>query len=599
MQNVQGFLLINLYAFLLIVSTCVIFFEKKHLKQIEGATYSKFLIANLFVSLTGLILGLLVSNTIYANEFLISIANKCYLISLFFWVYYFTFYTVYVALKNKNKIDKFIPIFKCIKYLSIILIILLPVTVVMDKINSKVNGYAIMYTYLVCGIGIIIQIICLIANYKNLKNKKFIPIYLLIFLGGVIFSLQVMDPSLNYLINPTLIFIAFIMYHTIENPDIKMLSEIYKNKELVEQTYVDKSNFLFEMTQEVRSPLMNLSNLCKSIKDEDDIDTIKEKLKLINNRVRELDFVVKDVLDVSSLDIQKIKFIRNKYNLKTIYEDVINKVKSSMPDNIEFRTKLKDNIPYLEGDYIKLKQVLLSLLLNSVKKTKEGFIEFKIDTIERYDVCRLIFTITDSGTGMSIDKINEILSTTSEFDSKDVEDLEKSDFNIKLCQKIAKAAGGNLLIKSNPGKGTEIILTIDQAIYNPSSKESIIDKYESAIVNKRVLIISQDKEINSIIKKKLQEENITTSIILNGNDGIDKIKSKKTYDYVIIQDEMNGINGYNTMKEITKINKKIPLILLMEKNKENIKDHYIDDGFKDYIIKENVIEDLNRIIKKY
>ena len=62
---------------------------------------------------------------------------------------------------------------------------------------------------------------------------------------------------------------------------------------------------------------------------------------------------------------------------------------------------------------------------------------------------------------------------------------------------------------------------------------------------------------------------------------------------------MNGINGYNTMKEITKINKKIPLILLMEKNKENIKDHYIDDGFKDYIIKENVIEDLNRIIKKY
>ncbi len=599
MQNVQGFLLINLYAFLLIVSTCIIFFEKKHLKQIEGVTYSKFLIANLFVSLTGLILGLLVSNIIYANELIISISNKCYLLSLFFWVYYFTFYTVYVALKNKNKINKYISIFKFIKYLSIILIIILPVRVVMNDITSEATGYAIMYTYLVCGIGILIQLFCLVINYKNLKNKKFIPIYLLIFLGGAIFSLQVMDPSLNYLINPTLIFIAFIMYHTIENPDIKMLSEIYKNKELVEQTYVDKSNFLFEMTQEVRSPLMNLNNLCKSLKDTDDIDTMKSKLKLINNSVRELDFVVNDVLDVSSLDMQKVKFIRNKYNLKTVYDDIINKIKNDIPDNIEFRPQIKANIPYLEGDYIKLKQVLLSLLLNSVKKTKEGFIEFKIDTIERYDVCRLIFTIKDSGAGLSIDKINEILSTTSEFDSKDVEALEKSDFNIKLCQKIAKAAGGNLLIKSTLGKGTEIILTIDQKIYDPASKESIIDKYESEIPTKRVLIISQDKEINNVIKKKLQEENISSSIILYGQDGIDKIKSKKIYDYIIIEDEMNGINGYNTMKEIKKLNNKIPLILIIDKNKENIVDHYIEDGFTDYVIKENIKDDINIIINIY
>ena len=71
MQNVQGLLLINLYAFLLIVSTCIIFFRKKHLKQVEDITYSKFLITNLFLSSTGLILGLLVSNIIYTNELVI------------------------------------------------------------------------------------------------------------------------------------------------------------------------------------------------------------------------------------------------------------------------------------------------------------------------------------------------------------------------------------------------------------------------------------------------------------------------------------------------------------------------------------------------
>lgn len=599
MENMEGFLLINLYALILIIFINIVFFCKKRLNQFEDKQYGKFLICSLILNLSGLILGFLVIPKYNIPMFIQLVFNKIYLISLLFWINTLTLYTIYVSKKNKLNFEKTIKLFKYFDIINIFLAIMLPMNITIKDNSAVPGGLVYVYAYAIFCLEFIFQIICILKHPKNIKNKKFIPIYVLSTLGTLVMINQIIHPEMNYLINPVFIFIAFIMYFTIENPDIKMLSEIYKNKELVEQTYVDKSNFLFEMTQEVRSPLMNLNNLCKSLKDTDDIDTIKSKLKLINNSVRELDFVVNDVLDVSSLDIQKVKFIRNKYNLKTVYDDIINKIKNDIPDNIEFRPQIKSNIPYLEGDYIKLKQVLLSLLLNSVKKTKEGFIEFKIDTIERYDVCRLIFTIIDSGVGLSIDKINEILSTTSEFDSKDVEALEKSDFNIKLCQKIAKAAGGNLLIKSTLGKGTEMILTIDQKIYNPASKESIIDKYESEIPTKRVLIISQDKEINNVIKKRLQEENISTSIILFGKDGIDKIKSKKMYDYIIIEDEMNGINGYNTMKEIKKLNKKIPLIVIIDKNKENIVDHYIKDGFTDYIIKENIIDDINRIINIY
>ena len=144
-----------------------------------------------------------------------------------------------------------------------------------------------------------------------------------------------------------------------------------------------------------------------------------------------------------------------------MYKDLVARISQNIKSDVEFRHSIPNNVPYLYGDSIKLKQVLYSLIMNAVKKTENGFIEFKINTIEKYDVCRVIFEIVDSGVGISLDKINEILSVTGEFDKDDLDSLEKTEFNIKLCQKIVKSLGGNLLIKSKVGMGTEVILTID------------------------------------------------------------------------------------------------------------------------------------------
>ena len=75
-----------------------------------------------------------------------------------------------------------------------------------------------------------------------------------------------------------------------------------------------------------------------------------------------------------------------------------------------------------------------------------------------------MITIKDSGLGISIDKINEILAATGELNQDDINDMEKMDINMKLCQKVVKLMGGSLMIKSQVGKGTEVILVIDQRI---------------------------------------------------------------------------------------------------------------------------------------
>ena len=600
MESMQGFLLINLYAFLLIISTSIIFFSKKRLNQFEDNTYSKFLITIIFISFSGLILGILVNPTINIPSIIVIIFNKIYLVSLLYWISTLTLYTIFVSLKNKKNFEKLKKIFKIIELINVFLVIILPMSLEMVNSSAVPSGLAIIYTYSVFCIGFIVQIISVLRNYKNLKNKKYIPIYLLVTLGSLVVVNQIINPEMNYLLNPLFIFITVVMYHTIENPDIKLLSEVYKNKELVEQTYEDNSNFIFEMTQEVRNPIFNISNICNEIKTEEDIKVIKEKINSLSNTVRQLDFIVNDVLNVSTLDVQKVKFVDNRYNLKTLYDDVIAHVKTNIKNDIEFRTNIPNNVPYLYGDHIKLKQILYSLLMNSIKKTEKGFIEFKVDTINKYDVCRVIFTIVDSGSGIAVDKLNEVLSVTGEFDQNDIKELENTELNIKLCQKIIKVLGGNLLIKSKVGTGTEVLLVIDQRIHVKKEETDLI-KYENSInTNRKVLLVSQDKEISKNIKRKLTDKEFSVSHLLSGLDAIDKIKSGKKYDFILIEDDMKEMNGFTTLKELKKLNKfNIPVIIMLKDNKLSIKEEYIKDGFKDYILLNNISVELDRIVDKY
>ena len=455
-----------------------------------------------------------------------------------------------------------------------------------------------MYSYSFFCIEFLFQIICVLKNPKNIKNKKFVPIYLLSTLGTAAMVNQIINPDMNYLINPVFIFIAIVMYHTIENPDVKMLNEVYKNKELMEQTYEDKSNFLFEMTQEVREPLYNMQIICNELKEEKNINEIKDKLSLLNNYVRQLDFTVNDVLNVSTLDVQKVKFIDNRYSLKGLYDDLVSRIKVN--NGVDFRTNIPHNLPYVYGDAIKLKQVLYSLIMNSVNKTNEGFIEFSIDIIEKYDVARVIFTIVDSGVGMSVEKINEILSTTSDFDSNDLSMLEKTEFNIKLCQKIVKAMGGNLLIKSKVGTGTEVILTVEQRVFRKENNDEIINSYEDKISGRSVLMVCQNKDITEVLKDTFSEKDISYSHILYGKDSIDKIKSGKKYDFIIVEDDMKEMSGFETLKLLNEDKKfNIPVIIILNQDKEKIKEQFLKDGFTDYIFASNIKEDLERIIDKY
>ena len=492
-----------IYTILLVI----VFFSKKRFESFENKIYSYLVITSLFGPIIGIPTYCFMGNM---DKFSVPniIFSKLYLVYLVMWLMIFTLYIFVISIKNINK-NKIVKVFKILMIFLILLEVSLPLYYYNKDGIIYSYGPAANSMYLITTIFIVIVVYCLIKNIKYITEKKFIPISAFLIIGTVVMIIQKLNPGL-LLLSFAEAFITFLMYFTIENPDMQMINELYKNKELVESTYEDKSNFLFEMTQEVRNPLFSIKNLCNEIKIDNNIKSIKNKVDIIDINIKQLDFVVNDILNVSSLNAQKVKIIDNRYNLKNLYDEVVTKVSSCIPKDVEFVTNISNNVPYLYGDSIKLKQVITSILLNAIKKTSNGYIELSIDTIEKYDVCRLIISMRDSGCGITIDRINEILAVTGEIDKNDIKDMEKLELNMLLCQKIIKLLGGNLMIKSEVGKGTEISIVLDQRIYKTNDNETILNNYESSIYkNKKVLIVSQNKEEVELIKNKLSNYNIS------------------------------------------------------------------------------------------
>lgn len=606
MGSVIGFLLINIYAFLLIFSTTIIFFSKQRLREFEDETYKYFLITNIFMSISGLVLGLVVTPEFNFSNLVIVLLNKLYLVCLMIWITILTFYYLYITLKDKINRKKYEKIFTIIAIISILLIAILPLDVDVTDKGAIATGASIMFTYIMFGLGFLLQIVCVLRNYRNLNNKKYIPLYLLIFLGAIVLVSMMVNPSLNYLINPVFIFIAFIMYHTIENPDMQMIETLLRNRELVEETVNDKSNFLFKISQEMKKPVKNIIDNSRLLKATDDLKEKEHLLDIIERDANNAYFIINDIASVSSVDFKKIKIKDGSYLTQKLFKDIESNVNNRLLNSnkdINFSFKTYNSYPEkLNGDYIKLKQVLLSVIYNSIKYTQKGFIDVEVDTITRYDVCRMIFTIKDSGCGMSISKVNQLLSSSTDASIENFENNDTLELEIPLVIKIIKMLGGSISITSEEGKGTIFVIVIDQKIVSDTNINSLKDakKYTKSVKSKKRFLIADDTQYLEKMERLVSKYNVDVITTLVGRDVLDKINSGDNYDLIILRDNMKPDSAYNILKSL-KENKKFntPVIVVIEKNKEFIKEHFIEDGFSDCIILENIESDIKRICDKY
>lgn len=585
--------LINLLIF-------VVFFSKKRIKSDETKAYSLLIIIALLESVLACTLVILM-NLFGVPNYIYNIHRIDYILILL-WVWALFNYVLIVSLNNNKKLRTTIQrISMLINILIFISFFFLKVNVINENGVIDTNGQAMNVLIIALGIYVVLILLLvfrsLIRNIKSSNNKKFIPLFFLAILGVVALVIRRVAPEV-LMISLMAAYADLIMIFTIENPDVKMIYELNKNKKLLESMSEEKSNFLFSMSQDTKKPIENILEVKKMLENEKDLKTIDTGLKVIENNARGLKNIINNVLDISSISSSKLVVSNETYNIYSLLNTALNNTKSKINPKVNLRTNISKNIPTeLYGDSVKLKQVITSILFNAAKYTKEGYIELSANEIVKYDVCRLIIEIEDSGKGMSVEKLNELLKSNSDLEDTDLLKLNNLDVDLKLAFKIIRKLGGFINIKSEENKGSTFTIVIDQKI--KQEKDPFYSKY---IFNKKKIIaVSNNLETLKALNGLSNNYDVEFLTTMHGNDLVQRVEDGEVFDLIILEDEMKPLSALAILGKLQEAKKgfNVPTIVMLNKNKESIKEHYIEDGFSDYLRKENLEEEFDRIIKKY
>lgn len=599
---INNYMFFSIASFLFTIIVCFLFFSKSNIKNKETTIYGLMLVILIAEAIFEMLLRILANN--FDGLYLLNcFTAKTFLCLGLSWFLLITLYNCSISHFLGDKYDKLKKGAIIYFIVSSILIFIFPIEFFFPEnadYYSYTYGASVNVFYMFFSLLMFFNVVLMFIDRSYIRNKKYLPLIMNIILYLVVAVIQKSHPEilLNLLAQGLT---AFLMYHTIENPDLKMVKELYDNRKLIEKTNEDKLNLLFELSQEIKQPIKNiekLSNDIITVKDEEKIVDIAMDIK---NNSKQLSLMTNNILDVSAMDIRNIKIDNQMYKPKVVFDGINSKIKSELENkNIDFRYKISSDIAdVLYGDPVKLKQILIALLNKSIKDTKEGFIELNINSIIKYDVCRLIISISDSGRGMSIEEVNDILSVNDEVDEKIFESLDSLDVGINLAHKIIKVLGGSLIVKSEIKKGSEYLVIIDQKIKETKDKITKNSELSNITLGKKVLIVNDKTSEIKKIRDMLNEFGYDVSSSLYGKDAIEKVKNKEKFDLLIIDDDMPQESGINTLEKLKKIKGfNVPSIVTLNKDKEFLCDKYLEDGFNDYILKDKLPEEIKKV-KKY
>ncbi|MBQ9275613.1 MAG: response regulator [Succinivibrio sp.] len=391
--------------------------------------------------------------------------------------------------------------------------------------------------------------------------------------------------------------------------------ELRRANRVAERANRAKSDFLANMSHEIRTPINSMLGMNEMILRECRDETIRGYAVNQARAGEALLTIVNDILDVSKIESGKMQLVAVNYSLRTLLLDVMDMIRARAEHKgLELKLNASAQLPdNLHGDMVRLRQILVNLLTNAVKYTRQGSVELEVRTggVEDNRVT-LIFAVKDTGIGIKESDQSKVFNDFTRFDLKINRDIEGSGLGLAICHKLVGLMQGTISLKSVYGQGSTFTVTLPQ-LHNDdsvvgdlsnqrrSSAELEEDHRPAFIAPKARVLVVDDNEMNLLVVTSLLKQNQVVPVTCGGGSECLQLLKEQPFDVVLLDHMMPVMDGIETLHHALelKLDPKPHFVALTANVIGNAKERYCEEGFEDYLGKPIDYRRLEQVLMAY
>lgn len=365
-------------------------------------------------------------------------------------------------------------------------------------------------------------------------------------------------------------------------------NELFLAKEKAEKASKARSEFLSTVSHELRTPLNAINGITHLLLEENPKESQMNYLTSLKFSGNYLLTFINEILEINRIESSAIEIETISFNLKLLLGNIQNSLKElASINNNAFTIEIDPTIPdFLLGDPTKLSQIFLNLINNALKFTKNGEVKVILQVNEiNEEFTSIHFKVLDTGIGIPEEKIESIFDSFSQGSIEINRKYGGTGLGLTIVKKLIDILGGKIMLESEVGKGSSFSFDLSFKI---GEEKLVLEKLtaldESILDGKKVLLI-EDNKINQMITKKMVEnKGMICEVIDNGEDAIEAVKNN-TYDLVLMDVHLPGINGTIATQTIRTFDKKTKIIALTAISLNENREMLLSYGMNDVITK--------------
>jgi len=401
-------------------------------------------------------------------------------------------------------------------------------------------------------------------------------------------------------------------------PEIEQhIGEIERHAVAAETANKAKTEFLSRMSHEIRTPLSAILGITEIQLRITEGET-KDAFEKIFSSGDMLLGIINDILDLSKIESGKMELITEKYDVSSMINDTVQLNIMHIEDKpIKFEVSVNESIPaHLYGDELRIKQILSNILSNSFKYTNKGTITLSVGKVAyTTELIMLIFTVTDTGQGMTPQQINDLFEDFTRFNVLENRHVEGAGLGMSIVKNLVRLMEGTIKVESDPGSGSTFTIRIPQKIadHRLLGKEVADNIGSHKIVQHRLaiqtewemmpygkILIVDDTSVNiKVAKGLLAPYELQIDTAESGFEAIEKLQNGNSYDLILMDHMMPKMDGVETVQRIRDMGYTAPIAAFTANALMGNEEDFLAKGFDGFISKPIQSLHLNSILYRF